>query len=144
MHVCVCTFAYAFFFIRTVYTIKIFPKNKREAMPVKKNRFGIYNRMQTRSIKLYQDILDLFGTFNLNNIYNGNRLNNALFNRLNPVSQNNFMNMIYTVDKILRSEDMCIFLFDNVQDFSNAFVNYRNNGDPDPTKFVYYLFQEVY
>lgn len=100
--------------------------------------------MQTRSIKLYQDILDLFGTFNLNNIYNGNRLNNALFNRLNPVSQNNFMNMIYTVDKILRSEDMCIFLFDNVQDFSNAFVNYRNNGDPDPTKFVYYLFQEVY
>ena len=112
-------------------------------MPVKKNRFGRYSTIQ-KSGELYNGILDLFGTFNLNSIYNGNRLNSTLFNRLNPVSQNNFMSMIHIVDRILRSEDICDFLFDNVQDFRNAFVNYRNNGDPDPTKFVYYLFQEVY
>jgi len=97
-----------------------------------------------RSNQLYNDILDLFGTFNLNSIYNGNRLNSTLFNRLNSVSQNKFMRMVYIVDIILRSEDIWNYLFLYVQDFRNAFINYRNNGDPDPTKLVYYIFQEVY
>ena len=76
---------------------------------------------------------------NLNRVFFNNQIKQGLIN------EHNVYNLVITIDKILRNEDIFDYLTMYIPQFNNAQNNYfLDHRRGDPNVFIYYLFNEYY
>jgi hypothetical protein len=115
---------------------------------MRRNNFGRYS-VQTHARSLLREIYDLMENQNVipflwNLNQNNGFVDHRFYNRRPRNHQKDFMRIIYIFDKLLRNQQLLDVLFNDDNNFTNAFVQCLEHNTIDPVHMTLYLFRELY